>query len=243
MEKPKIMLWDIETSWGLRPDLTHLLCIAWKWLGQKKVYVSSIEKASNWPRHLTNDKNILKRFLPEFSRADNVISWYGIKFDEPYIRARAAKYRIPPPPFVHHTDLWQVCRKEFGLSSNRLENAAEYLGVEHSKEKLSHYVWHRAQYGNRADLHRIIYRCKIDVLLLEDIYMVMRPYIRTNRFNQNTVTKQKFCCAVCGSKNIVRNGRSYTLMNIMQKYFCRECGAHSRSPVSKKTGVPTGAMR
>jgi uncharacterized protein YprB with RNaseH-like and TPR domain len=231
MSKPKVLLWDIETTWGLRPDLTHLLCIGWKWLGEKKVHISKISDNGNWPnpKGLRDDRHILREFSEAFSEADDVVTWYGIKFDEPYLRARLAKYRMKTLPHVHHTDLWKTCRKEFSLASNRLENCAEFLGVEHEKEKLSHFVWQDAQYGNKKQLNRIVYRCKVDVLLLEDVYEVMLPYIRTSRYNK--AAGRGLTCPGCGVEGkLQRRGYQVALTNRWIRYHCQECGSWSRAP-------------
>ena len=229
MEKmANVLFWDIETTWGLRPDDTHLLCIAWSWLGEDHVNIASIDEG-NWPKELREDKHVLEAFVPEFTKADNLITWYGRKFDEPYIRARAAKHRMGGLPHVHHDDLWYTCRHEFSLSSNRLENAAEFLGVEHEKEKLSKYVWHDATFGDQKALDKIKYRCVIDVLLLEDVYEVMLPYVR-NKFNIATAEAQEFTCPWCGSKKVTRNGKGYSALTVWQKYHCKECGAWPKGP-------------
>ena len=231
MSKPKVLLWDIETSWGLRPDLTHLLCISWKWLGAKKVHVSKISDNGRWPDTpgLRDDKHILEEFSQAFLAADDQVTWYGIKFDEPYVRAKLAKYRMPTLPHIHHTDLWKTCRKEFSLSSNRLENCAEFLGVEHEKEKLSHFVWQDAQFGNKNALNRIVYRCKIDVLLLEDVYNVMLPYIRSSRYNK--AAHKEYCCPACGEVGTLqRRGTQVAIVKRWVRYHCQNCGSWSRAP-------------
>lgn len=225
----KFLFFDIETSWGLRPDDTHLLCIAWAWLGEDHVNVSSIEDGGRWPKDLRDDRSILEEFIPEFNRADNLITWYGRKFDEPYLRAKAAKYQMDGLQHVHHDDLWYTCRHEFDLSSNRLENAAEFLAVDHEKEKLSKYVWHDAAFGDRQALQKIVKRCVIDVILLEEVYERMLPYIR-GKFNVATAQGKEFACPWCGSEDVVRNGKTYTSVSVWQKYKCNNCGAWPKGP-------------
>jgi uncharacterized protein YprB with RNaseH-like and TPR domain len=224
----RVLLWDIETTWGLTPDDTHLLCIAWAWLGEDEVSVASIDEGK-WPKDLRDERHILESFLPEFNRADNLVTWYGRKFDEPYIRAKAARYRMDPLRLVHHDDLWYTCRHEFSLSSNRLENAAEFLGVAHEKEKLSKYVWHDAEFGDQEALDKIKYRCVVDVLLLEDVYEIMLPYIR-GKFNIATAQDRIFACPWCGSEDVVRNGKGYSNVTVWQKYKCNNCGAWPKGP-------------
>jgi len=234
MENAKVLLWDIETTWGLRPDLTNLLCIAYMWHGEDTVYTISIQDSPTYPKDLRNDKYVVEEFLPIFNEANNLVTWYGSKFDEPYVRARAAKHRLGGLQHVHHDDLWRTCRYEFSLSSNRLENAAEFLGVEHEKEKLSHFVWHDATFGDQAAVRKIVHRCAVDVLLLDEVYEVMLPHIRS-KMNVATVKEREFACPWCGSKNVIRNGKGYTALTVWQKYQCKNCGAWPKGPSKGRT--------
>jgi uncharacterized protein YprB with RNaseH-like and TPR domain len=227
--KAKILLWDIEVA-DLKADRGHILCIAYKWLGRDTVYTISIENSPTWPKKLRDDSWVLKEFKEVFEEADNQITWYGKRFDEPFLRARLAFHNIGTIPHVHHTDLWEPCRKEFCIGRNSLDVAARFLRVENQKLHLPLDTFTEAAYGNVSALRNVVRRCAGDVQTLEDIYMKMRSLIRVGRFNKATAEGKEYACPICASKNVIKNGRRMTALTMYQKYHCKECGAWSSAP-------------
>jgi DNA polymerase elongation subunit (family B) len=236
MTKPKILLWDIETA-DLDADLGHILCIGYKWLGEKTVNVISRMEEDDWPtagRNLWDDRLVIKNFLPVIAQADDQVTWYGKKFDEPYVRSRMLhwgfKNDFPP---VHHTDLWYVSRFELKLSNNRLATVGKFLQLEEGKLHLPVLDWKQAAMGCKKAMRRVEKRVASDVFLLEEAYLKLRPFIRANRLNHGAVMVERGICPACGSKKVHKRGSRATLTNLFHRWQCQDCGAWSSSPKTR----------
>jgi uncharacterized protein YprB with RNaseH-like and TPR domain/predicted RNA-binding Zn-ribbon protein involved in translation (DUF1610 family) len=229
----KILIWDIETA-DLNADLGHILCIAYKWYGEDIVHVCSRTEELYWPAPgftLWDDRQVIKNFIPIIQQADDQVTWYGKRFDEPYIRARMAywgmKNDFPP---IHHTDLWETSRKEFKLSNNRLATVGKFLQLEEGKMHMPVQDWKRASHGDMSTMLKVEKRCASDVWLLEEAYTKMRPFIRVNRFNHSVLAGHNYNCPTCGSRKVQRRGTRMTLTAKWLRWQCQDCGAWSSSP-------------
>jgi len=240
MSKPKILLWDIECS-DLKADFGHILCIGYKWYGDDTSYVISMAENPEWPKPgktLWDDKWMVQEFLPIVAEADDQVTWYGKKFDEPYVRSRMIHWgmRNDFPP-IHHTDLWETCRKEFCLSNNRLITAGRFLRLEEGKIQMPVVDWKHASQGDRAAMARTERRCSSDVFMLEEAYEKMRPFIRVNRLNLSRVTGRDYACPACNSTNVQARGYRPTLAGRFRRWQCQDCGSWSSSPLKQNKGI------
>jgi hypothetical protein len=64
--------------------------------------------------------------------------------------------------------------------------------------------------------------CKQDVLLLEKVYLKLRPYIN-NHPNLSALTDSN-CCPKCGSINIQYRGYAITAAGRYRRFQCKDCG-------------------
>ena len=98
----KVLVYDIETSrvsakiWSTGKQYvnhsslkseTTIISIAWKWVGEDTVNHVVWDS-----KHC--DKELLKKFLPEFNRASIVVGQNSKSFDNKIVSARAAKHSI-----------------------------------------------------------------------------------------------------------------------------------------------------
>ena len=86
INKPKILLYDIEVSytvgavWGLyEQNVAHvlrepyILTVAWKWLGEKQVYVKSLPDFKLYKKDKRSDRDITQFIRDElFDKADEI---------------------------------------------------------------------------------------------------------------------------------------------------------------------------
>lgn len=231
----KVLLWDIEAA-DLNADYGHILCIGYKWLGSNTTYVISRTEEDDWPtagKNLWDDRRIIREFLPVMAQADNQVTWYGKKFDEPYVRARMMywgfKNDFPP---IFHTDLYYTARFEMKLSNNRLATVGNFLKLEEGKMHMPVTDWKHAAMGDRAKMLKTERRCGSDVVLLEEAYVKMRPFIRSNRFNMRVLSDGSMACPACGSDKLQRRGYRFTLNTKWRRFQCQKCGAWSSSPLT-----------
>ncbi len=66
--------------------------------------------------------------------------------------------------------------------------------------------------------------CDKVVLVLEEVYQIIKPYITHNtHFGVKNGTK-KYCCPNCGSGNVLLNGTDVTAAGTVKRRIrCKEC--------------------
>lgn len=235
-EHPRILTWDIEST-NLNASFGTILCIGWKWHGLSEVHTLTILDGPH--KIMLDDKWLVSEFAKVFSEADYHITWYGARFDLPFINTKLMKYELPPLPEVYHLDLWRHARYRMKLHSNRLQAVSEYLGVEHRKNPISFDDWQHAAHGNVKAMKQVALHCKLDVLVLEEVFDRMRPWLPNEPsrilFVEQPEEDGKKLCPSCGSDWLrssgFRVGRTYRY----RRYQCQKCGKWSRERTSDKT--------
>ena len=253
---PKILLFDIETSpmkayiWNLWKTNVHpeqltsdWFCIAWsaKWL-----YSGDIMGEVLTPQEIKqeNDYRIMLSLWKLINEADIVITHNGNKFDIPRINARFIIHGFQPTTPYYSIDTCQVARKQFGFTSNKLDCIAGYFNIAHKLET-SFNLWKECLEGDEEALSYMLEYNKMDVKILEEVYLKLRPWIKGHPNIANYIDSD--CCCNCGSVDIreIPNDYYYTQVNKYKLYRCRECGAVSRGrkPINKSKISMVNNMR
>lgn len=83
--------------------------------------------------------------------------------------------------------------------------------------------------------------CNKDVLILEEVYLRLRPYIKGHPNIGNFIESTVPTCATCGSSTVEEiKGRYYvTPAGKYKLYRCKECGAISRGRINLNKKVNT----
>lgn len=177
-EKPdemKIGFIDIETS-NLDANYGIMLAYWIKTLGEEEYYGGHIS-----PEDILRDnpdRNLLKKCIKDFKQFDLLYTYYGTKFDIPFIRTRALINKLGFPFFgsVKHKDVYYIIKNKFKLNRNGLETACrDLLGI----TRKSHFngdVWRKALQGDLMSLSYISEHCKDDVRDLEDLTNVVLDF-------------------------------------------------------------------
>jgi uncharacterized protein YprB with RNaseH-like and TPR domain len=229
-DEPKVLIWDIESG-SLNADFGVILCIGWKWLGQKKTHLIKITDNPGYDKDRTDDSQVCKDFVKILEQADLQVTWYGKRFDEPFLRSRLIYHGIqgnlPPIP---HWDGWETARKELKLSYNRLVKLEDFLDLGEKKSPVSGRIWLKAVGGDRKSLKYIFDHCVADVLVLEEAYLKLRPYTRLNRPNLSAI-KGRPACPACGEEGRLQSrGYQKNLLTRWRRYQCQACGAWCKAP-------------
>lgn len=230
--KPKILLWDLETSFitaatfSLWPNHiphdnilseAHVICGAWKWLGKEKVY----GKAT----YDDNDEHVLKALHQAISKADVIVGHNGDKFDMKMFNMRLIKHGMDPLPPVLQVDTLKAAKKHFRFTCNRLDYLGKFLDCG-GKQETSKGLWLKALQKDRKAIKEMLEYNKRDVELLEEVYLKLRPFM-TNHPNYNVLVESDVpLCPNCGSINLHKHGRRTTRVAARQRYRCHDCGAH-----------------
>jgi uncharacterized protein YprB with RNaseH-like and TPR domain len=182
-ENERVGFLDIETS-NLVADFGIILSYCIKPLGHgKKIDEARITKKDI--REGREDGRVVEKLLRDLTKYDRVVTYYGTRFDIPYVRTRAmvngVGHLFPSHGVLAHTDLYYVVRSRFKLSSNRLENANRVLLGKTQKTRVDSKYWRGGVRGDRASLEYILDHNRKDVLDLEKLYLHIKRYMRPMR--------------------------------------------------------------
>jgi uncharacterized protein YprB with RNaseH-like and TPR domain len=166
---------DIETS-DLKADFGIVFCYCIKDENSDKIYERTITAKEMKSGAL--DKPVLQQFIKDVANFDRVVTYYGTRFDIPFLRTRAVVHKLKYPEYgeLIHTDLYYLIRNKFQLSRNSLLNACNTLLGSADKTFLDKGVWMRARFGDDKALEYIVEHCRYDVLDLQKLHDVAIPY-------------------------------------------------------------------
>jgi len=237
---PKILLLDIETAplkayvWRLWKEniypnqiLADWFIISWaaKWLLEDEIVSQCLSS-----KEILNedDERIVTTLWHLINKADIVVAHNGSVFDLPKIKLRFLVYGLPPTSFYQLIDTKKIVKSEFGFTSNSLDHIARTLGLE-GKISVDFSLWSRCMEGDAEALKLMEEYNRNDVRLLEDVYLVIRPYIKGHPNYNLYVDADKPVCPHCGGSNLVFNGYYYfTPTGKYRNYRCLSCGALAR---------------
>ena len=232
-----IIIFDIETT-NLKANFGHILCFGYKELGKKRTKVLSIsDYPSAFAKDPTNDYLLCKDISKILSDADAWITWYGIRFDVPFIQTRLLDHGLPTIPNTPHIDGWRTARYKMCLNNNRLATVQSFLELPDAKTAICPKNWRKAIAGNKSAIKYVRDHCKYDVLVLEQAYEKIRPLV-VNHPNLNLLNKTEKCCSYCGSKNLRYKGEVIAHTRIYDRYHCLDCNSYPRARSAKKILIP-----
>jgi uncharacterized protein YprB with RNaseH-like and TPR domain len=231
----KVLMFDIETT-DLAADFGFAICAAWKEVGKKKVHHVQINQNPRYVATRPNDRWVIEETARALSEADVVCGWYSSKFDWPFLQSQMVYHQLPPMPPVPHVDLWRTARYKMKLTSNRLANVSEFLGIE-EKTPLKKLTWRYAGCGDPPSIRYVVKHCRQDVVVLEEAYLRMRPLITTHP-NLNVIEDVAEGCPICGSIGKMQS-RGYQIARVgrSQRFQCQECGGWSKGPPERSHNV------
>ena len=251
LELPKILIVDIETSplkayvwtiWKQNVYLDQLVSdwfmLTWsaKWLYGDVIYS---DKLTADEVNRENDKRIVERLWKLLDEADMVIAHNGDKFDIPRINARFVENGLNPPSPYRQIDTKKVAKSVFGFSSNKLEALARKFGID-GKLDTDFTLWSRCMEGDENALEEMRTYNDHDVEILEDIYLIMRSWIKSHPNVGLYMDTDEPVCPHCGSKNVHEESKSYyTNTGKYDTYRCNDCKAVSRKRKSTLSNIKT----
>lgn len=232
--KPKILLIDLETSplvvyaWSLWDKFTpvgnivepgHTLCYTAKWLGEEEVFFESIQRQ----RPLT----MLRKIHRLLDQADAVCHYNGKKFDIPVLEAEFLLHDLPPPSPYTHIDLLATTRR-FRLPSRKLDYVSQAIGLGQKVQHKGMELWRGCMANDQSSWKIMEQYNRQDVKLLEDLYYVLRPWIKQHP-NMSLFSNGDEVCPVCGSKHLRWKGYRYTNSAAYRRFVCNDCGKWGQS--------------
>lgn len=242
VSKPRILIFDIECS-GLRSDFGLLLCIGYKWYGEKAVHTLNIYDYPGWQKDLTDSRKLLKDFYKVWMEADMVVGFNSKMFDLKWLNGKLWHYKMSLLPPVPHVDLYFAAKTNLNMSRKSLANISSVGRFKERKfSDFDNVEWLKASVGHLPSLRSIVKHCRADILVTEEAYDRLAPYIRTH---PNTVPAGVVGrCRVCQSSKLQRRGTYLSATRTpKQRLCCSDCGAWTVRDASRKALVGAWPLR
>lgn len=176
----KIGVLDIEST-DLNAEDGRILCACIKTVlpngmgGDTKTF--QVRKEDFTVKDGWNDKRVVKELVDAMNEYDLILTWYGSRFDIPFINTRALKHRIRPPFKKYRRDLCFIARGSFKLKNNKLFTWGQFLFGQSGKSRLAWALWLRCMRGCLGSLKYIVKHCEKDVAETEKIYKEFLPVL------------------------------------------------------------------
>jgi hypothetical protein len=185
-----------------------------------------------------DDSRIIKNLWKLINEADIVIAHNAKQADVKWMNSRFILCGLAPPKPYHIIDTLEVAKKNFGFSSNKLDALAGYFGIEHKLET-NFKLWKDARNGDEDSLKYMEFYNKMDVEILEQVYIVLRPWIKNHPNCGNLLSSTEPLCSICSSKKLelIPDKYYYTSIGKYELYRCKDCGSISRGRVNLNKGV------
>jgi len=230
--KIKRLYFDIETTpmivytwrvgWKLTIPATNIIedwkiiCISYKWEHEDNV------KHFVWDKNQC-DKQMLIDFIKIANQADEMIAHNGDRFDIKKIRTRCTYHRVPMFPNYRSLDTLKKAKSGFSFNSNRLDYIAKFLGVGAKVKHEGFDMWVKCIKGDEQALKDMVYYCDGDIVVLEDVFLEMKNYIKHNTHAGVVSGGYKHECPSCGNQDAVLLKNNFTAAGTIKRLM--ECDA------------------
>ena len=238
----RILLYDLETtpllgySWGLWEqnilevvEYPYILCIAYKWLGDKDTKVKSLWDFPNYKKNKKNDRALVKVLHSLLDEADIVVGQNSNQFDNKWANKQFLKHGLKPVSPYQAVDTKLIARKHFRFESNSLDYMAKFLGIGSKVKHEGKDLWFAVMNGDPAACKRMVKYARNDVVLTEALYNKVKPFM-DNHPNMNMYSEsERPICPACKSTRLQKRG--YQIKGRWSKaarYQCQSCGKWSQ---------------
>ena len=213
-------LWNENIPLVRLLETSRVICFASKWDGSRKVEFFS---------EADNRRDMLDAAHDLLSNADVAVHYNGKNFDIRTLNKEFVLADMPPPAPFRNIDLLQVVRRQFRFASNKLEHIAHELGIGEKMKHEGFELWIKVMAGDVKALRRMAKYNKQDVILLEQLYYRIQPWIGSLHPNRAIYSGAERACPYCGTANLIRQGYRYTQQGKYQRFSCTFCKGWSTS--------------
>lgn len=231
----KVLVLDVETlpivtyTWGVWNQNIYpnqiikdwcILSYSAKWLGDDRIISDVLT-----PREaiMRDDKRLVSNFWKLLNEANVTISHNGKRFDLRKLNARFWKNGLHKPSFYKIIDTLTVARSVFGLTYNKLDFIAKFVGAD-DKLETNFALWASCDRGEREALAEMKAYNEQDIFTLEEIYMNMREWI-PNHPDLGIYQKLENVCPVCLHSTYKQVGLYTSSKQLFAEYRCDNCGS------------------
>lgn len=221
-------IWQAKTEYvqhGAIQHETFMLTWAAKWGDSDEVFGKKLTKKEALAQ---DDSRIVAALADMIREADVVVAHNGDRFDVPMLNNRLMLMGLEPLGPVNSIDTLKLARKSFRLMSNRLDWIAKQLGCG-GKLHTSFSLWERCYHGEPAAFRQMLEYNKKDVVLLQEVYERILPYVKGGVRTAEAEFNGQMACPSCGGRELERDGFHRTSASTYDKFKCADCGRHCRT--------------
>lgn len=225
----KILFFDIESTplitytWGIYEQNVakvlqdwYLLCVSHKWGHEKTTYVTRLTKGRK------SEKELVKKVWDLFNEADVIVGHNLKRFDKRKMNAKFLEHGLLPPSPYDVIDTLTIARSAFALTSNKLDDLGELLGLGKKVKHPGIDMWHGCMNDDEAMWKLMVKYSKQDTVLLERVYEALKIWNpRPPKFYAQY--KGEFCCPLCGESKYQHRGTEERLSCVVERLQCK-CG-------------------
>jgi hypothetical protein len=240
IKRPRIVFLDVETlpnvgyTWGAYDQnvirfkqQTCLATFAWKWLGEKEVFAKALCDYKEYRAGSYDDSKLVADLWSLMNEADIIIAHNGDQFDIKVCQARFIFHRLSPTKPFKTIDTKKAVKKVARFNKNSLDDLSALLENE-KKIKTDFDLWENCINGDRASWALMIKYNKKDILLLEKLYLRLRPWISNHPNFTVLAGSLNRVCPKCGSKRLTYQGFAITQSRRYRRLKCQDCGGWAR---------------
>jgi hypothetical protein len=242
---PKILFLDIETFpnigyvWGkydqnvIRYTQQSAVCtFVAKWLGSSKIISKALPDYEGYTAGSYDDKAIVADLWKLFDEADVIVAHNGDQFDIKVVVGRFILHNMTPPSPFKTVDTKKVTKEVARYNSNSLDDLCSLLGFGH-KIKTDFDLWEGCINGDMKSWNKMLKYNKLDVLLLEKLYLKLLPFAKTH---PNLTFWTRGECPKCGGHDVQYRGVQRCITRQYQRFQCNTCGSWGRVAKSDNSG-------
>ena len=244
---PKYLLIDVETLPAAALVFTlfskapiqhdHLLndvticCWSAKWLYSTEMMSDCMTSEEAVKK---DDKRIMESLWGILNDAECIIGHNCDRFDMKMINARFVYNKIKPPTPYQTIDTLKHTQKALGTMSHRLDYFGKFM-FNKGKLHTDFSLWRKCYDGDQESLDYMLKYNRVDVELLEELYLEALPYMRPHPNFALYAEATETCCIYCGHTELEDAGMYVTSANRYHAHRCKKCGGIMRDRLSDVT--------
>ena len=201
---------------------SHLMSFAFKWLDKKQFIVRTLADYPGYKKHPRCDKALCQELHKLLTEADLLVGHNSDSFDIKKANSRFLYHRLPVPAPYKTFDTLKAARKTFRFDSNKLDTLSQTLFSEKKLPNTGINLWVSCLNGDLRAWKIMAAYNKRDVVLLEKLYLEVRPW--SNHPNLNLLTGHS-ACPTCQSMNVQARGLAIAKTRKRQRFQCQACGS------------------
>lgn len=243
----RVLAIDIETTpnlvytWGLFKqnigisqivETSEVFCFSAKWVGNDKGTYPGDQRPKRdgtvFYGGLKHDHEEMVHAAHDLlGQADVVLHYNGKSFDIPHLNREFVEAGLTPPPPYQQIDLYLAARKVFRFASNKLDHIVQELGLEGKVSHEGFDLWRRCMAGDELAWRKMEAYNRRDVVLLEDLYDIVLPWIPQHP-NRALIDNRPGTCPKCGGTHLQSRGVARTQVSEFPQFQCQTCGGYFR---------------